>query len=68
MDFTLQNCWKTSTFSALFENADFAKIIDFTKQNHYISGLELPEFAPKSRLKRVRKKDSEKIEFRVDFW
>ena len=65
--FRAQNALKISTFSALFENTDFAKNIVFPQQKHYFSGSELPKIAPKSSSKHVRKKHCQKIEFRVDF-
>ena len=47
---------KFDIFDNFFENADFAKIIVFPKENCYFSGFEPPKFNQKSMQKRYQKK------------
>jgi len=46
---------KSSFFRTCIENADFAKIIVFPKENCYFSGLELPKIDQNSMEKRIQK-------------
>ena len=57
---------KSSFFRTCIENADFAKIIVFLKENSYFSGLELPKLI-KTRWKNAFKNNIEKNGRESDF-
>ena len=67
---TSKNEGKMSNFRTLIENANFAKIIVFFKENCYFPGSELPKIKRDAMLKRIekqRRKKAWKIEFRSYF-
>ena len=59
---------KSVLFPSLFEKANLAKIIVFPKSNQCFSGSGLPQIAPKSIQKHVRKTDCLKIKLETDLW